>query len=267
LTLDVPLGRFYMITGHLKQVGKGIGRGIILETLTGMRLVDTGYIGIPPHLKTVMLTENYNLFFNKTLEDCLLWGHPNAASVKDSTVLSACRLAGLDLKYTQEFKEARNHRKHDCACLKEDDPHRPGHKKVQCKFKVGKGGSKLRVVVRCSVLIARAMIADVDVLVMNRAEGAFSDDKRLELFANLKTWVEEGLEGSEKLMAGVPRLRTVFLSSYSHEIPKQVCHEFRLGAGPDQSSIEINPMTSDLRRKQSTEVEERLSIMEKSLSK
>jgi len=247
LTLNIPLGRFYVITGNLKQIGKGIGRGVFLETLCGMRLVDSGYVGIPPHVKTIMLTENYNLLFNKTLEDSLLWGNPNAATITEETVLSACRIAGLDERFTKDFKEARSHRKSECSCLKEDDPHRPGHKRVMCRFKVGKNGQKLRVVVRASVMIARALLADVDILILNRAEGAFGDAKRNEIYANLQTWVKDGLAGSEKLMAGVPRLRTVFLSSYNNELPQESTHELRLGAGANEDSIEINEMTSELR--------------------
>jgi hypothetical protein len=84
VTAKIPLGKLYVISGELPQFGKGVGRGTVLEALCGLRLVDEGFLGLPPHLKCVMLTENTTGFFDKTVEESLLWGHPNPASVKVS---------------------------------------------------------------------------------------------------------------------------------------------------------------------------------------
>lgn len=51
VTARIPLGKLYCISGELPQVGKGVGRGTVLEALCGLRLVDGGYLGLPPHLR------------------------------------------------------------------------------------------------------------------------------------------------------------------------------------------------------------------------
>lgn len=42
---------------------------------------------------------------------------------------------------------------------------------------VGKEGRNIRVVDRASMMIARAMLADVDIIVMNRTEAVFNHGK------------------------------------------------------------------------------------------
>ena len=101
----------------------------------------------------------------------------------------------------------------------------------RCRFKVGKDAQHVRVVDRAFMTVARAFLADVDVIVLNRTEMVFSDDQRARLYGSLRKWVDEGLEGAEALCAGVPRLRTVFVTQHEKQRPPQVNAELVLGVG------------------------------------
>ena len=76
-------GKLYVISGELPQFGKGVGRGTVLEALCGLRLV--AKVPRPAAAPEVRHAhgEHYG-FFDKTVEESLLWGHPNPASVKVS---------------------------------------------------------------------------------------------------------------------------------------------------------------------------------------
>ena len=48
----------------------------------------------------------------------------------------------------------------------------------RCRFKVGKDAQHVRVVDRAFMTVARAFLADVDVIVLNRTEMVVSDEQR-----------------------------------------------------------------------------------------
>lgn len=242
-----------------------------------------------------MLTDDTTCFFDTTMEECLLWGHPDPASVRPETVRSALELAGLHKAYFEDFEEARKHRskpgqtKPACSCFTQRftdggsgggdeaaaaavanatttttdgpptqspsslplelsaaapapapaqamivatpvtaavesnrqqqqqqqaqkptiphphhassfrDPHlrharhtrttkrqSTQHHHVRCRFKVGKNARHMRVVDRAFMMIARAFLADVDVIVLNRTEMVFSDEQRRRLYGSLR---------------------------------------------------------------------------------
>jgi len=92
-------------------------------------------------------------------------------------------------------------------------------------------------------MVARALLADVDIIILNRTEGAFNDEKRDAMFDSLKEWVNKGLNGSEKLCAGVPRLRTVFVASHSKQPPVQADAALVMGSGPSQAGLALQDIT------------------------
>ena len=57
---------------------------------------------------------------------------------------------------------------------------------VRCRFKVGKNAQHVRVVDRAFMMVARAFLADVDVIVLNRTEMVFSDEQRRRLYGSLR---------------------------------------------------------------------------------
>lgn len=126
VTAKIPLGKFYVIKGQLPQVGKGIGRGLVLEVLCGMRLADKGVVGVPPQVRSAMLTSDDTQFFDKTVHECLTFGNPNPKSLSEETITAACKMAGLN----DELVSDRNN------------------------HKVGKGGKHLRVVDRASLAVS-----------------------------------------------------------------------------------------------------------------
>ena len=232
--VQLPLGMFYAVKGKLPQAGKGIGRGIFLEMLCGMRLADRGVVGLPPQLRSVMLTSNDTQFFDHTVEECLLWGNPNPEDVPEKAIKAACKLSGLADSYVDDFEEARKHRMLRCSCFDEDDPHRPGRRRLRCRFKVGKGGRHIRVVDRAAMAVARAMLADVDMIVINRTESTMCHERTQLTYKSLRRWVDEGVPGMKTSMVSegngdvqMPRLRTVsnfkrqelFRCPYTSSIP------------------------------------------------
>ena len=80
--------------------------------------------------------------------DNLLRGHPDPNSVSDEAIVKACKLSTLP---EQHF--------------------------TRLDYPVGKQGRNIRVVDRASMMIARAMLADVDIIVINRTEAVFNHGK------------------------------------------------------------------------------------------
>ena len=66
--------------------------------------------------------------------------------------------------------------------------------------------------------VARALLADVDMIIINRTVAAMNHASTQRMYDSLRKWVDEGLPGMSTVLGGdgvtVPRLRTVSISSW-----------------------------------------------------
>ena len=166
VSVDVPLGVFVSVAGRLPQLGRGVGRGVILELLCGKRDITAGEIRIPPQLNVVMLHGTYSILAiaARSLRDNLLLGCHNPKDIDDETVRAACHLAGLSPFFIDRL----------------DYP---------CTLR----GTNVREVDRVHVVVARAFLSGANVIGINRTDGLLSAAAREKLHAALRRWTEEGV--------------------------------------------------------------------------
>ena len=65
-------------------------------------------------------------------------------------------------------------------------------------------------------MFARAMLSDIDIIVVNRTDSVLNDSMRNTLFKGLRMWITDGLgvdlKGRPEI--GIPRRRTVFINNF-----------------------------------------------------
>eukprot|EP00617_Octactis_speculum_P008475 CAMPEP_0185792056 /NCGR_PEP_ID=MMETSP1174-20130828/158715_1 /TAXON_ID=35687 /ORGANISM="Dictyocha speculum, Strain CCMP1381" /LENGTH=396 /DNA_ID=CAMNT_0028487073 /DNA_START=837 /DNA_END=2027 /DNA_ORIENTATION=+ len=209
----IRLGTFVAVEGS-PGPPESKGRGAFFEALCHMRPPDAGSVQFPPHTRTVLLNEdNYPMMGFQSLRQVLVFGHPDPNSVPDEAIFRACRLAGLGEYWLDHLD-----------------------------YHTGKKGKALRAVQRASVVFARAMLADVDMIVVNRAEAVFNHEQRAAIYAGLRTWIDEGVAGlppNKAIPNQILRRRTVFVSCHHSARPKECDTVIQLGAGSDGLGLEV----------------------------
>jgi len=203
----LPLGHFYVVAGDKAENEFSKRKLGFYGLLSGELEQDQGTIKVPPFFRIQMINlDNLRGFLNKPLLDMLCCGHTVPDSVKDKmeVVKKACKWVGISESL------------------------------LTTNALVGLNGDNLNMKTRVRVLLARALLADADVLIVHNVDKVLSRPERQDLYDGLKDWIEE--DGLQDLpdanrvgTVGSPqqngrRRRTVFVSLDEEAKPPKFQH-------------------------------------------
>ena len=160
-SMDIPLGGIYAVIGIFPQTGRGVGKGVFLELISAERKPTAGRVTMSPALHCLTLTaEQSATFFRGTIRDNLLFGHPEPDTVPDSVLCDLCHRLEMDFFVSR------------------------------LEYIVQRGGRNLRLENRIKFVVARALLADPEVIMLHRLTTGQLDSKgSMAVMYTLRDWV------------------------------------------------------------------------------
>ena len=221
-----PLGHTYAVTGELvasmPAYGQGRGKGIFCGLVAGMLTPTDGVcapINVPTTIHSVVLHSGTTAqIFDRSVRDNLTYGMENPEELTPDVLRYVSDIVGMDF-CSEEMLERR----------------------------CGLGGMFFNVEDRVSMEIARSLLADPDVFILNGVGDTFSFRRRGRLLRGLCRWrADGGIPGTRKTKftgPGAPNVKTLFLCPASDfELPAGADRVVVLGTGKDQLDISLLPV-------------------------
>jgi ABC-type transport system involved in cytochrome bd biosynthesis fused ATPase/permease subunit len=178
LNVSIPLGKMIWMTNGTDPGVEGVGRLTLMKLMAGLLLPDKGHINVPAHLN-VLFVHHEPMLLAKSLWTNLTLGNPDA---KEEDVWRIAVQMGMSKTLV-------------------------GKRDLD----VGDHGNNLRICDKQAICIARAVIANPDVLLLHRPGELFTETDKHAMLDGIQEYIGSGrTEGSSH--ATILQTKTAILS-------------------------------------------------------
>jgi len=178
LNVSIPLGKMIWMTNGADPSVEGLGRLTLMKLMSGLLLPDKGHINVPAHLN-VLFVHHEPMLLAKSLWANLTLGNPDA---KEEEVWKIATKMGMSQSLVGKSD-----------------------------LDVGDHGNNLRMCDKQAICLARAVIANPDVLLLHRPGELFTESDKHNMLDGIKEWMGTGrYEGGSH--ATILQTKTAILS-------------------------------------------------------
>jgi ABC-type multidrug transport system fused ATPase/permease subunit len=157
LDIHVPLGKMIWLTTGPNPGGEACGRLTLMKLMAGLLHPTSGHMDVPAHLK-VLFVQHEPMLLAKSLWENLTMGNPDAVASQVWKIAESFGLSELMLN-------------------KPD-------------LMVGEHGDNLRLCDRQAVCLARAVIANPDILLLHRPGELFTEGEKQTMLTGVHDWMQ-----------------------------------------------------------------------------